>query len=81
MIEWSPPSLAYDPWLSRTNDVEEAGPMWNPEHINNALLDERSGKLESDEFKQVCNHDSQAHHMLLISIMSLIAFAECTKII
>ena len=53
--------------------------MWNPEHINNALLDERSGKLESDEFKQVCNHCSQAHHMLLILIMSLIAFADCTR--
>lgn len=53
VIEWSPPSLAYDPWLSRTNDVEEAGPMWNPEHINNALLEERSGKLEQQEFKQV----------------------------
>ena len=28
--------------------------MWNPEHINNALLEERAGKLESEEFKQVC---------------------------
>ena len=33
--------------------MEEAGPMWTPEHINSALLDERAGKLENEEFKQV----------------------------
>lgn len=53
VIEWSPPSLGYDPWTSHTIDANEAGPEWNVEHINGALIDERATKLQDQEFKKV----------------------------
>ena len=33
--------------------MEEAGPEWSMGHINNALLEEKEGKLQDDEFKKV----------------------------
>ena len=45
--------------------------MWNPEHINNALLEERAGKLENEEFKQV-SCDMYTLDRFMISFVTLV---------
>ena len=53
VIAWSPPSLKYDPWLNRTIDCSEAGPMWNEEYLNNAMLEEFNKKFQDETYMTV----------------------------